>query len=285
MQNDISMIQTQTANPSNPDNDIAEPRFTLTPELKKTYLENGYIILKDVLPKDKLTELAGTILGEFEKAKQSGSLFAGGGTISGHINCYPGEGSRYFYEELVRQGIIDIVQKLTPKAVRLPNVGCNLNLPHSVPQHYHTDFPYTREFLIVNIGVVDTDITNGAIDVLPGTHQKFYKFWQYALERLYRKTTRLPLKRGDVLIRTSNLWHRGMPNFSNTPRPMMAFTWEDGGSKLADPFGVDGGKVKFRENWYRRNFLGRLRERTFVAAPITYSAYRFVRSLYGNKGY
>jgi len=31
--------------------------------------------------------------------------------------------------------------------------------------------------------------------------------------------------------------------------------------------------------------VGQLRERTFVAAPITYSAYRFVRSLVGNKGY
>jgi hypothetical protein len=31
--------------------------------------------------------------------------------------------------------------------------------------------------------------------------------------------------------------------------------------------------------------LGRLRERTTVHAPITYAAYRFARSLIGNKGY
>ena len=31
--------------------------------------------------------------------------------------------------------------------------------------------------------------------------------------------------------------------------------------------------------------LRELRERAYVAAPITYSAYRFARSLYGNKGY
>ena len=66
---------------------------------------------------------------------------------------------------------------------------------------------------------------------------------------------------------------------------MLAFTWEDGGSQHDDPFAVEGGKIVFRQNWYRPNMLGRMRERTFVAAPITYSTYRFVTSLYGTKGY
>ncbi len=66
---------------------------------------------------------------------------------------------------------------------------------------------------------------------------------------------------------------------------MVAFTWEDGGSAQDDPFKVEGGKITFRPNWFSPSPLGRLRERTFVAAPITYSAYRFVRSLFGTKGY
>ena len=74
----------------------------------------------------------------------------------------------------------------------------NFNLPGSVAQHYHTDGLYTEEFLICNIAVVDTDLVNGALDVLPGTHQRFYKFWRYALERKYRLTTRLPMQRGDA---------------------------------------------------------------------------------------
>jgi hypothetical protein len=66
---------------------------------------------------------------------------------------------------------------------------------------------------------------------------------------------------------------------------MLALTWEDGGSVHEDPFRVEQGKITFRPNWFRPNMLGRLRERTFIAAPITYNAYRFVRSLVGNKGY
>jgi hypothetical protein len=76
-----------------------------------------------------------------------------------------------------------------------------------------------------------------------------------------------------------------MPNYSALARPMVALTWEDGGSFEEDPFNINGGKIMFRENWYRKNFLGQLRENIFDKAPITYSVYRFVRSLYGNKGY
>jgi hypothetical protein len=89
-----------------------------------------------------------------------------------------------------------------------------------------------------------------------------------------------------VLIRTSNLWHRGMPNRTSTPRPMLAFTLgEKGSDGTSDPFHANGGSITFEPNWYSDDFLGRLRERTFVKAPFTYNAWRFVRSLYGNKGY
>ena len=144
-----------------------------------------------------------------------------------------------------------------------------------------------KEFLICNIAVVDTDTVNGAIDVLPGTNREFYKFWRYALERKYKLTTRVPLAQGDVVVRKSTLWHRGMPNRSATPRPMMAITFgEMEKDELeADPFMVNDGKVVFYPNWYKTSRLGQLRERIFVAAPITYSAWRFARSLYGNKGY
>jgi len=155
-----------------------------------------------------------------------------------------------------------------------------------VEQHYHADRPFTNDFPIVNVAVVDTDLVNGAIDVLPGTHRKFEPFWRMAMRGAWRDSTRISMKQGDVLVRTSNLWHRGMPNRSQLPRPMLAFTWEDGGSTNPDPFAWNEGRVAFIPNWYRTNLLGRLRERTYLAAPITYSAYRFVKSLVdGTKGY
>jgi hypothetical protein len=93
------------------------------------------------------------------------------------------------------------------------------------------------------------------------------------------------MNRGDIMVRTSNVWHRGMPNLTDVARPMLALTWEDGGSTVDDPFMAEEGHIKFRPNWFRPTRLGRIRERMFVSVPISYSAYRVVSSLIGNKGY
>jgi hypothetical protein len=249
------------------------------------YAEHGYAIFPGVVSKEKLSELHASLQAEFDRVKGDGKLFAGGGNLTGHLNCFPGEESRFVHDTLVEKGIIEAIRTIFPQATRQPYVGLNFNMPNSVAQHYHADRPFTQEFIICNIAVVDTVIANGAIDVLPGSHKQFYPFWKFVMERLPRRTTRLAMKQGDVLIRSSNLWHRGMPNLTAAPRPMMALTWEDGGSNDPDPFKAFDGKITFRPNWYSPTFLGRLRERTFIAAPVTYDAFRFVRSLYKNKGY
>jgi ectoine hydroxylase-related dioxygenase (phytanoyl-CoA dioxygenase family) len=253
---------------------------------QRAFARDGYVLIKDVLSKSVLKELCDTILVELDKATRSGALFNGGGGISGHLNCSPGEASRPTYDALVSAGVIDVVKAVAPKSQGIPNVGCNVNLPGSVAQHYHADGLFTEDFIVLNVALLDTTLVNGAIDVLPGTHKKFYKYWRFALERASRLSTRLPMSQGDVLIRTSNLWHRGMPNGTAQARPMLCLRWDNRGNPQDyDPFRDNDGKVLFQPNWYKPNFLGRVRERTFVTAPVTYSAYRFVTSLYGNKGY
>lgn len=253
---------------------------------KKDFREKGYAVFKNVVSRDRLTTLHKTLSAEFDRAKQEGRLLQGGGTISGHLNCSPGVAAEFAYQELEKAGIIAFVREMFPKATGMPNVGCNFNLPHSVAQHFHADRNFMDNFVITNVAVVDTVIANGAMEIAPATHQKFYKFWRFAVERPHRDSLRLEMQQGDVVVRDSNVWHRGMPNHTAAPRPMLAFTWEDGGSKHADPFRVDEGKVVFRQNWFRPSPLGRLRERVFVSAPVSYSAYRFVTSLFdGTKGY
>ena len=184
----------------------------------QSYAQHGYLIFRDVVPKAELSELKARIFDEFEASKASGRLFSGGGQISGHLNCFPGEGSRFALAALEERGVTEVIRQIYEKPMPL-RVSCNFNLPRSVAQHYHMDGVFTEDFMIANVAVVDTDLVNGAIDVLPGTHKRFFEFWRYALERRYRLTTRLPLKQGDVLVRTSRLWHRGMPNRSETARP------------------------------------------------------------------
>jgi ectoine hydroxylase-related dioxygenase (phytanoyl-CoA dioxygenase family) len=250
--------------------------------LRRSFADNGFVVIRNAIPRTPLADLAASILSEFERQKQSGELFRGGGLVSGHLNAFTGAQSRFVYETLQERGIIDLVQSMTSQPLAEPNVGCNFNLPGSVAQHYHMDRTFTHEFMIVNIAVVDTDIANGAIQLIPGSHKKFYPYWKFQLDRLPSHSIRLPMSQGDILIRVSNLWHRGMPNFTNVGRPMMALTWEDGGSRVADSFAREGGRITFYPNWFRPSTLGRIRERVMVNAPWTYGAYRIADSVFNS---
>lgn len=246
-------------------------------DLSGSFAADGYAILPGIVSKEALEQLTERLLAEFARAKQAGELFAGGGMISGHLNCFPGEVSRFVYEALEQSGVIDLIRTLSPQAIRMPNVGCNMNLPGSSSQNNHIDGYASSPFMIANVAPMDTSIFNGALELTPGTHLVDYKYWQFVLAR--RPPRRVALRTGDVLIRSSALWHRGMPNRSKAIRPMLGFTWEEGGSLLDDPYSAHGGKIRFLQNRYTTDLAGQLRERAFAALPALGSTYLFVRSL------
>jgi hypothetical protein len=254
--------------------------FTLTDALRRQFQEQGYLKFDSVLDRAPLATLTQRIRDEYDRAKSSHQLFVGGGMTSGHLNCFPGAESRFVYDRLLSAGIIDIVRGLSDVPLGAPNVGCNLNLPHSNPQNEHVDGYANAPFLVVNVAPMDTDVQNGAMEVLLGTHKQAWKYWQILVKKPTR--VRVALKAGDVLIRTSVLWHRGMPNLSSTARPMLAFTWENGGGARPDPYDVHQGRITFLPNRYSTSLSGRLQERAFVALPSAGYAYRAVRSLFFN---
>jgi hypothetical protein len=246
-------------------------------DLYRIFENQGYLTLDNVVDPIRLEVLRASLLLEYNRKRQEGALFEGGGTVSGHLNCFPGAASRFVYETLEEKGIFDIVRRLSPAPLRLPNVGCNLNLPGSAPQNEHIDGYTAQPFLIVNVAATDTNLSNGAMEILLGTHRKDYKYWELMLDKPERR--RLCMKQGDVVIRTSRLWHRGMSNHTERARPMLAFTWEDGGSARVDPYDVHEGRVAFLPNRYGTGRLDRIRERAFASAPRLGSVYCAIRSM------
>jgi ectoine hydroxylase-related dioxygenase (phytanoyl-CoA dioxygenase family) len=263
----------QTTVPIGPTKD-----FRLSEEVRSSFRRHGYLKFESVVQQDALSELTANIREQYRRAATEGALFSGGGTRSGHLNCFPGSESRFVYDRLVSSGIIDIVRGLSDVPLGTPNVGCNLNLPGSAPQNDHADGYSDTPFLIVNVAAVDTALDNGAMEVLLNTHQRDLKYWQILLKAPAR--VRIAMRQGDVLIRTSTLWHRGMPNKTHAARPMLAFTWESGGSTLLDPYSAHQGRITFLPNRYSTDLAGRLRERAFVASPGAGIVYRAVRSLF-----
>jgi hypothetical protein len=245
--------------------------------------EDGYFLMRDVVSKDKLAQLDEELRTAYERELHDGALFEGGGRISGHLNCFPGEGSRFVLDDMRSNGVLDVLRGLTPTGVDRLRVNCNINLPNSVAQHYHIDGFYVDQFYLCTVAVIDTDLVNGALDVLPGTHRRSYTYWQFALERTSRRSTRVAMRQGDVLIRKSTVWHRGMPNRSSAIRPQLTFTFDERIAPAGDPFLEYGGKITFWPNWYSTGWRGRLRETARAKAPILSSTYRFASSLVGRE--
>jgi hypothetical protein len=247
--------------------------------LQRDIDEQGYAVLRGIVSREPLAEFASAVTETYERSPK----FKGGGTLTGHLNCFPGRRARFAWDELTTSGVVDAVHTIRAGRPNQMRVTMNFNLPGSVAQHYHIDGAYLDDFLVCNLAVVDTTLFNGAIDVLPGTSREFLPFWKYALTGQYKKTTRVEMQAGDVLLRKSNLWHRGMPNNSNVARPLLSFTFGEKGAPEGDPFQVNNGDFEFYANWYSTSRAGRLRERTYKAFPLSYAAYRFASSVRNSK--
>ena len=76
---DQTYIQPISANgSSNTSNSSNQPLQSSEREaLKRTFAENGYFVVKNVVSPEKLAELHKNIVTEFDSAKQSGALFSG----------------------------------------------------------------------------------------------------------------------------------------------------------------------------------------------------------------
>jgi ectoine hydroxylase-related dioxygenase (phytanoyl-CoA dioxygenase family) len=136
--------------------------------------------------------------------------------------------------------------------------------------------------LVVNVPLVDVSPENGSTEIWPGTHRdttitadKDIKIPPDVLEQRRARVTPIQpiVLRGGVLIRDMRLWHAGMPNRTEQPRPMIAMLhvagWLDTGTPLTFPKGT--------EAFFQHPHLTTCAR--FVAEPIDYiqspSAYEY----------
>src|SRR5215217_772331 len=115
--------------------------------LRRTFAEDGYFVLPGVVSKPELQTVEQRLSSEFQQWSNSSKAFQGGGLLSGHLNCYPGEAVRGVMNELSASGTLDLVQNLFPTKPDQVRWGCNFNLPGSVEQHYHMDGIYLDHYL------------------------------------------------------------------------------------------------------------------------------------------
>ena len=246
---------------------------------KNTFASEGYLLIPKAIPEAPCREFGRIAVNEYERLVRDGWRFVDSGALAGHLNIRMGEPGRALLAELERAGIPALIAELAGEPVHLAQAHGNLNLSGSVPQDYHMDGEYERAILIANICLVPTDNTNGATALVPRSNAEKLSYWQFRRGGGAARAIRPALQPGDVLIRPSNLWHRGTANPGAAPRPMAAFSYlpESLGGQ-AGPVGDLDGPLTIHGNKYYGRFK-RLKEFAAVRLPRIDEALRLGRSL------
>ena len=168
--------------------------------LARRFDVDGYVVIPGLVNPAPLAELDQRLCDAYPREKEQGTLFEGVASSAATSTVSPASSHGSFGTTSSTPASSTSCAG-PPRHRRLGAGDDELQPARAASPSTTTSTASTlKEFLICNIAVVDTDLVNGAIDVLPGTHREFYKFWRYALQRKYRLTTRLPLPQGDVVV-------------------------------------------------------------------------------------
>jgi hypothetical protein len=114
--------------------------------------------------------------------------------------------------------------------------GCDTPVRGSTYQSPHVDyhrplFPEVPDMelptymLVVSFALVPVTQGSGPIEIAPGTHRLLRKAALRAAESSGIPMQSVPLEIGDVLIRHPWALHRGTPNMTDTPRPLLSIRY------------------------------------------------------------
>jgi hypothetical protein len=141
--------------------------------------------------------------------------------------------------------VLSIVRGVMDETVVADQWGCDVPLRGSDYQGAHVDYrrplfseapdlPLPPVLLVVSFALVPITIENGPIEIAPGTHRMSRK------DALEIGMQPVPLEIGDVLIRHPWALHRGSPNRTDTPRPLVSIRytrpWYADGSREVESF-------------------------------------------------
>ena len=206
----------------------------------KAMREDGYVVLKDVVDKGHLDILRTKMLEDVAPilAREDAPF----NFVSGNIQQDPPPFPPYLFRDvLVNDMVIAVTKEILGSGMKNAFYSGNTNLPGSTVQPVHTDsgnlwadleYPHPAYAIVVNIPVVSMDEVNGSPEIWHGSHlDKTMHVHMESIkvppELLDQRRLNFPpiqptVELGSVLIRDMRLWHRGMQNHSDQPRPMIA---------------------------------------------------------------
>jgi ectoine hydroxylase-related dioxygenase (phytanoyl-CoA dioxygenase family) len=252
----------------------------------------GYTLLESCIDARSTESAMKALLAEYEHARPM--PWVGGGKWFGHLNYVPSPSNHVIRETASNRKIEAVLHCALGKDLKIVGFGGNANLPNSRYQPAHTDGWLGTDFLVVNIPLGNITESNGSTEVWPQTHKEHLTVSQF--KAVHRQSVRLNAAPGDVIIRYSNLWHRGTPNRSSDVRIMLSLvasrfyerlpplTVSEGEAADLLSFGLPvsaktGPEFKrgFAPNYFGPNLKGNILELTWMFAPMMFTAIRSLK--------
>jgi len=236
--------------------------------------EDGVVALRqaiDVVPVDELGAKMLADLARYAELAEIDNNFQGVRPPPLHPFLFP--------ELVFNEPAIAISRAILGTGATLTSYGANTAFVGSQMQQVHADAvppqpnpcaPCT--LLVINIPLVDMTEANGATIYWPGTHQdgRLHSGNRFPTEAMIaewqakRPAERVLAQRGDLVIRDMRIWHGGMPNYTQTHRPMLALVHRHA-KPVHGTFEAEAGSEDF---WSSHPLLQT--SPTFVPKPIDY---------------
>ena len=217
--------------------EIADRKFTeTTVNLAVNAIRvEGYIILENIISHEHLDLLRERMDSDSQiliKAEKWGGVDG----LKGHLQQSPPPFTPYVFRDIVANPyIIQVTKALLGEGVYNNFYSGNTNCPGSRTQPLHRDndhlwqnqeIAHPTAEVVINISPQETTEENGSVELWPGSHLDVSGRWIDAKQEGERRKIALPIrgsaKKGSALIRDIRLWHRGVPNHSDSPRHMIA---------------------------------------------------------------
>jgi Phytanoyl-CoA dioxygenase (PhyH) len=220
---------------------------------------DGYVILENAVPSYILDTLHEKMDEDTKKLLLKPKWDAVG-AAKGHLKQAPPPFAPYVFCEIVSNLFsLQVTKQILGEDIRNSFYSGNCNCPGSKPQPVHVDSGVS--FLIVNVGLVDITEHNGSIELWPGTHlitDVGARLETSALDirREIAPPIRANTKKGSILIRSPLVWHRGMQNYSDKPRHMIAMMHCKNDGYLGEPLKFNKGcEAEFENHTLHPNIM------------------------------
>lgn len=205
----------------------------------KAVREDGFVVLEGVVDREHIAVLRERALADLAalQARTDVPYNWNAGNIQQELPPYP---PYLFRDVLANDMVVAVTRAVLGPGVKNAYYSGNTALRSDQRQPVHADvgqlWPGLSEAtpafgLVVNVPLVDVSPENGSTEIWPGTHRDTsvtmagdIKVSEAALSRRRARAhpIQLTFPAGSVLIRDIRLWHAGMPNRTDAPRPMIA---------------------------------------------------------------